>query len=217
MTTSVKKKLLSAFLLSAAFFISCSSNDSESKAVIAKDSTKIEEKTALPDEVETKYQSPPIVNIVDTVTPKRIVIFSKDSAATFDRISLKLGQIYGSILPGYIKKNNLKTEGAPMAWYKQQKAPFFFEAGIPVNKKGTKSVQGVEIREMSAGNAIVAHFYGPYELLPQGYDAIKEYIKDNKKKATGTPYEMYVADPFDKNGKPKDPYKVQTDIVFPIK
>ena len=63
---------------------------------------------------ETKTQRPPIINIVDTVALKMTVIYSSDSAATFDRISLKLGKIYGTKLPEYIKKNNLKTAGAPI-------------------------------------------------------------------------------------------------------
>jgi effector-binding domain-containing protein len=157
------------------------------------------------------------VNIVDTLTPKSIIIYAKDSAASFDRISMKLGNIYGIKLPQYIKKNNLKMAGSPMAWYKKDKAPYFFEAGVPVNKKGSKSVPGVLVREIAAGKAVIAHFYGPFELLPQGYDAIKEWIKDNKKTIAGAPYEIYITDPIDKNGKPVDPYKIQTDIVFPIR
>ena len=62
-----------------------------------------------------------------------------------------------------------------------------------------------------------AHFFGPFQLLPQGYDAIKEWMKDNKKTAAGAAYEIYITDPIDKNGKPVDPYKIQTDIIFPIK
>ena len=50
-----------------------------------------------------------------------------------------------------------------------------------------------------------------------GHDAIKEYMKDNKKVAAGAPYEIYITDPIDKEGKAVDPYKIQTDIVFPIK
>lgn len=116
-----------------------------------------------------------------------------------------------------ISKNNLRAAGSPMVWFKTQQAPYFFEAGIPVDKKGSKSVSGVEIRELRAGNVLVAHFHGPVELLPQGYNAIKEFMKDNNKKAAGAPYERYVTDPIDKDGKPKDPYKIRTDIVFPVK
>jgi AraC family transcriptional regulator len=107
--------------------------------------------------------------------------------------------------------------GAPVAWYTKQKAPYFFEAGFQVSKKGTKAIPGVMLRELGAGKVVVAHFYGPFNLLSQGYDAVKEYMKDYKKTAAGAPYEIYVTDPIDKNGKPVDPYKIRTDIVFPIR
>jgi len=48
-------------------------------------------------------------------------------------------------------------------------------------------------------------------------NAIKEWMKDNNKTATGPAYEVYVTDPLDKDGKAIDPYKVQTDIIFPIR
>ena len=212
-----KKIYYAAILLMCTGIYSCGNNDSKKPESTNKDSLKAigrKEKAAEP---ETKYERPPIVNIVDTLAPKRVVIYCKDSAASFERISLKLGKIYGTKLPEYIKKNKLKTAGAPMAWYRKQKAPYFFEAGIPVNKKGVKSVAGVQIREMSAGKAVIAHFFGPFELLPQGYDVIKEWMKENKKIAAGAPYEIYITDPFDKDGKSVDPYKIQTDIVFPIR
>lgn len=197
-------------------FNACS-NNSEKNAAPKKDSTKTAIRKLQPPAPDVKTIRPPIVNIVDTVAPKRLICFSRDSAKTFERISLKLGKIYGVKLADYIKKNGLKVSGAPMAWYKTQKPPYFFEAGTPINKAGKRQVPGVQVREISAGKVIVAHFYGPYELLPQGYDAIREFMKDNKKVAAGAPYEMYVTDPIDKNGKPVDPYKVQTDIIFPIK
>lgn len=162
-------------------------------------------------------ERPPIINMVDTVAPKRIIIFAKDSARTYERIGLKLGKLYGGKLAETIKKNNLKMTGAPVAWYKTTKAPFFFEAGLQVNKRPAKLPGAVQVRELAAGNVVVAHFYGPYNLMTQGYDAIREWIKVNKKISAGAPFEIYVTDPIGKDGKPLDPYKVQTDIVFPIK
>jgi effector-binding domain-containing protein len=216
------------FLFSILFFVfislfSCGNNDKKDKPADKIDSTKPVTKKEENKEADSKYQRPPIVNIVDTLAPKRIVIYCKDSAANFERIALKLGNIYGVKLAEYIKKNNLKMAGAPMAWYTKQpavsggKAPYFFEAGVPVNKAGAKGVAGVQMREINAGKAVIAHFFGPFDLLPQGYDAIKEFIKDNKKTAAGPAYEVYLTDPMDKNGKAVDPYKIQTDIVFPIK
>lgn len=160
-------------------------------------------------------ERPGIINITDTVQPKRIVIYMKDSAKTFERISIKLGAIYGAKLAEVLKKNNLKMSGAPMAWYKSQKAPYFFEAGVPVTKKPAKLPANVFVREMNVDSVYLAHFYGPYNLLSQGYDAIKERMKDEKRSAGAPPYEIYIDDPIDAKGKPKDPYRIRTDIVFP--
>ena len=214
-TMPVNTKILfnTVILFTGILFGACGNN--KKKEPVKPEKGRI--KTEVKKEPETKFQRPPIVNIVDTVALKMTVIYCTDSAATFERIGLKLGKIYGTKLPEYIKKNNLKTAGAPMAWYKKQKAPFFFEAGMPVNKAGTKPVKGVQIRELSAGKALIVHFFGPFELLPVGYDAVKEWMKENKKTLAGSSYEIYITDPIDKNGKQVDPYKVQTDIVFPIK
>jgi effector-binding domain-containing protein len=146
-----------------------------------------------------------------------MVLYMKDSAKTFERISLKLGAIYGVKLAEVLKKNNIKMAGAPMAWYKSQKPPYFFEAGVPISKKPAKLPKNIFIREMAADSVLIAHFYGPYDLLGQGYDAIKEKMKDEKRTASGAPYEIYIGDPVDATGKPVDPYKVRTDIIFPRK
>jgi effector-binding domain-containing protein len=197
--------------LFAIVLFSCKGKDKNTGPV--KDTLQI--KRAEPKPSDIKVTRPPIINIIDTVSPKRIVLVMKDSAANTARISLKLAQIYGVKLADVIKKNNLKVTGAPMAWYRSQKAPFFFEAGVPVNKRPAKLPAGVKVKEMGVDSVVMAHFYGPYELTPQGYDAIKERLKDIKKSAKGAPYEIYVSDPVEKNGKPIDPYKLQTDIVFP--
>lgn len=215
----MNKKYLHYFLLSliSLVFFSCGGNNDNPSDKAKKDSGKITVKVDTIKKTETKYERPPIVNIVDTIAPKRTVIYAKDSSASFEGISIKLANIYSNKLGVYVKKNNLKTAGAPMAWYTKQKPPYFFEAGVPVNKAGAKPVAGVVVKEMAAGKAIIAHFYGPFNLLPQGYDAIREYIKDNKLTTNGMAYEVYLSDPFDKDGKAVDPYKIQTDIIFPIK
>ncbi|MBC7867070.1 MAG: hypothetical protein H7X88_06000 [Gloeobacteraceae cyanobacterium ES-bin-316] len=158
---------------------------------------------------------PPIVNISDTIAIKYTVLYIKDSAASSDRISQKLAKIYGTTLPEYIKKQNLKVAGAPIAWYKTTKAPFFFEAGLPVNKKPIKLPKGIFVKTIGGDKAVIAHFFGPYSITSMGYEALADFVTSNKKKRKGLPYEIYVTEPFDKDGKAIDPYKVQTDIVYP--
>lgn len=162
-------------------------------------------------------ERPPIINITDTVSVKSLVLTMKDSAATYERISKKLGEIYVIRLGGILKKNHVKITGQPMAWYSTNKAPYFFEAGIPIDKKPQKLPPQAHIREIGSDSVTVAHFYGPYSKLSMGYDAVRDWLKSRKKSGGGKPYEIYISDPIDKDGKPIDPYKVQTDIIFPWK
>ena len=208
---------LPVVLIACGTQLSCTSKGKKEPAAPPKDTLIVPVKKTEKTVPDGKFQRPPIINIVDTVSPRRMVIFAKDSARAYERIGMKLGKIYGTKLAETIKKNNLKMTGAPLAWYKTTKAPFYFEAGLQINKKPARLVPGVQYREMAVGKIVLAHFYGPYDQMSQGYDAIKEWMKDNKKIAAGAPYEIYVTDPIDKKGKPVDPYKVQTDIVFPIR
>ena len=180
MTNPFFKTSLVLFLF---FTISCKSKKEEVKPTVPGTTFIIKKDTARP-APDGSPQRPPIVNITDTIAARYIVLYIKDSASTSGRISQKLAKIYGVTLPEFIQKNKLSISGAPMAWYKTTKAPFFFEAGLPINKKPAK--------------------------LPKGI-----FVKDNKKKRDGIPYEIYVTEPIGKDGKAIDPYKVQTDIVYP--
>lgn len=187
--------------------------DKNPSKVKSSDSTVVNKKK--PTEVALPTNRPPIINITDTLSVKQLVLCMKDSSANFDRISLKLGQIYGVKLATIIKKNNLKITGQPVAWYKARKAPYFFEAGIPVDKRPRKLPVNAFIKVIGVDSVVVAHFYGGYDLLPQAYEALTDIIKERKRTLKNKPYEIYIDDPMDKNGKLKDPYKVQTDVVFP--
>lgn len=156
----------------------------------------------------------PVINMTDTVSNKHLVLCLRDSAANSGRIAKKLGEIYSVKLTAIIKKNGLKITGPPMAWYRSQKAPFFFEAGLPIDKKPKKMLYGAYLKSIGTDSTIVAHFYGPYNLTNAAYPVLQDWIKDHRKKIIHPPYEVYIDDPTDKNGKLKDPYKVQTDIVF---
>jgi effector-binding domain-containing protein len=164
---------------------------------------------------DTLPSNAPIINIADSVSQNLLILCIKDSAKNSVRLSEKLAKIYGIKLPEFIKKNKLKTTGAPMAWYKTQKSPFFFEAGIPIDKKPAKLPKGFIINKIGGYRNIIAHYFGPYEETSQAYDALKDWLKENHKNQVAPAYEIYVGDPYDKEGKPIDPYKVQTDIIIP--
>ncbi len=196
-------------------FLFCTGCSNKDKKPTGKEPTILIKKDTPQSKTGDKPKSAPIINITDTIAIRYHVLYIKDSAATSIRLSQKLAAIYGEKLGSVIRKNKLKPVGPPMAWYKTQKAPFFFEAGIPIEKKPGKLPKQILYKQLKGDSAVVAHFYGPYEETYQAYYALKEWLKDRKRKSTAPPYEIYISDPIDEKGKPKDPYKVQTDIIFP--
>lgn len=159
---------------------------------------------------------PPIINLIDTIAIKYTILYVKDSASTSERMSRKLATLFTEKLPAYIKEQKLTIEGQPIVWYKSVKSPFYFEAGLPVNKKPATKSKIYLTKSIGGDSAIVAHYYGPYSKTNMAYDVLNEWTAENHKKKNGTPYEIYVSDPWNISGMP-DPYKMQTDIVYPHK
>jgi effector-binding domain-containing protein len=211
--TTIAKSLLP--LLAGALLLACNNGSSEKKGpeppTIAPGADS--SKPTGGDSAKPVAQKPPIINIIDTLAVAKTVLYMKDSAASTERIGMKLGIIYDQKLGKCLADNKLTMAGAPMAWYASQEPPFFFEAGVPVNKKPTKLPPGVFVREIPAGNVTIARFFGPYEMTGLGYQAVMDRLKASKTATTAPPYEVYIGDP----GTQPDPYKVQTDIVFPVK
>ncbi len=195
--------------------IPASCKDKEEDNAKAKEIPLVLKKDSSTAKKSSASQNAPIINITDSVAPKANVIYIKDSAATSLRLSQKLAQIYGTKLGAVIKQQKLKVTGAPIAWYRTQKAPFFFEAGLPVDKKPTKLAKNVLFKTIGGDSALIAHYYGPYEQTGAAYEALTDWLKGRKKKLKSPAYEIYVTDPVDKKGNLVDPYKVQTDIIFP--
>jgi effector-binding domain-containing protein/ribosome-associated toxin RatA of RatAB toxin-antitoxin module len=154
----------------------------------------------------------PVIRLDTTTVRAMTVVYISDSARDGQEISKKLAGIYGQELAAFIAKNHLKMTGAPMAWYSGDQFPLLFDAGVPVDKAPAATEGRIKIRKTPAGAALVAHFWGPYELDPLGYKALADSLGRSGRKASGMAYEVYVGDP----GVEKDPYKVQTDILQPV-
>jgi effector-binding domain-containing protein len=155
----------------------------------------------------------PRMNIEEISLPVQIIVYVTDSAGS----SAEIGQKFAKILPielgGFLKKNNMHMAGAPSAWYYGNHFPFVFDVGVAVNKMPDSTYGRIKVKQLTAGNAVVVHFYGPYDQTGKGYSLASDWIKEHGKTETGAPYEVYLGDP----GIEKDPYKVLTNIIFPVK
>ena len=203
--------MLAAAVLTALLF-SCGNNNEENTQT--KEIPVINYKTA---KDSAKQDQAPIINIVDTASPEWSILYMKDSSSTGDGIARKLAAIYHQKLPEFIKKNKLEISGPFIAWYTQDKKGngFFFEAGIPVNRKPVKSGKKVLFRQIGrhGDSAMIAHYYGPYELTYYAYEALKERLNELGKKQKGKIFEVYIDNPTDDKGNRIDPFKVRTDII----
>lgn len=150
----------------------------------------------------------PKMTVEEITVQPMIVLAIRDTAPTMADIGPRLGKNYG-LIGAYMGQNGLQMAGAPLAWYHTEKEPFILEAGIPVDKKPSGTHPTITVKEIGPAKAVVVHFWGPYELTPQGYDKIREWLKKNNKKPLGAAFDVYVTDPTTVN----DPYQVQTDII----
>jgi len=154
----------------------------------------------------------PKYTIEEAGTPARYLLYVTDSATSTAEITKKFIHIIPVELGGFMKKNGLKMAGVPLAWYYSDKPPFVFDIAAQVDKLPEHTEGRIQTKTLPAGKAVVVHFYGPYELTSKAYAAAQKWMEDNHKTAAGAPYEVYLGDP----GIEKDPYKILTDIVFPV-
>lgn len=197
----MKKHLLYASVLALAF--SCGNKDqnagSESAAV---DTTQADTATAAKE---------PTMQIEETTVAQQYLMVMNDSAATSEEIGSKLGTIFGKI-GECAGKCKMENAGPPVAWYNGPNAPWKFVAGMPFKTKCEHPESGISNKEIKGGKAVVVHYFGPYEMSGKAYEAGDKYLREKNLTASDAPYEVYVGDPMVE----KDPYKVQTDVVFPI-
>jgi hypothetical protein len=205
----MKLLILTSSICLLLFTTSCN-NNSENQTPSNKPSAE----QALPAEVKT--EKAPIVNVEDTLEIRRNVLCVRDSAANYERLLVKLDNIFNKKIADVLKASKLTAKGLPMAWYNNKKGLYFFEAGVPVDSLPNKAAKGMYIKRTNTDSCIVAHFFGPINLTTKGYDVLNERLTDLKKSKSNSPYEIYV-NGFQLGSVGLDPYKLETTIVMPYK
>ncbi|MGA2822745.1 MAG: GyrI-like domain-containing protein [Bacteroidales bacterium] len=151
--------------------------------------------------------------IEEKLMPEQTVLLIRDSAGpkTYNQI---FGKGYGEIMQ-FIKANRLQCKGSPFAIYIKYDTVTMFsimDMGIPV-EKAEKGKGRIRVAKIPPGNAVAAYYFGPYDKIHPVYNALHQYCKESGKVIAGGPWEIYVTDPMTE----KDPMKVETDILFPVK
>jgi len=113
---------------------------------------------------------------------------------------------YGEIF-NFIKKNELKP-GKVMAFYLDFQDPVTMEAGVEVDRIPEQLSGRIESKFVAGGEAVVAHYTGPYEEMEKPYNEIKKWLKENNREAREFPFEVYLNEP----SRVKDKYELKTDV-----
>lgn len=150
------------------------------------------------------------IKIEATTIPDMIFVSTKKESK-LETISEDIGASYGKI-GKFMGKNKLEQAGPVFALYHSYTPEkVSMECGIPVTKM-VKGEGDILVSEMKAGNAVVAHYYGDYAGTGAAHELIDKWVKENNKKVTGSPWEVYITDPMVEI----DTMKWLTDVYYPI-
>ncbi len=148
---------------------------------------------------------------IEATTINDINYLAVRDTAQMPEIGAKIGMDLG-IVGKVMKEQKLQMAGAPFViYYTKPPADFIMDVAANLDKPGKASGK-VQPGVIKAGNAVVAHYFGDYGKIKEGYNALEKWIADNNKKIIGNPWEVYVTDP----GMEKDTAKWQTDIYFKV-
>lgn len=150
------------------------------------------------------------VSMERVVLKPMTVVYIRDTASLAG-ISDKFRKDYGELFQ-LIGAQQLRP-GKVMAFYHSYSDPVIFEAAVEVDRMPANLAGRNMARTIGGGDAIVAHFKGPYEMMDLPYKAITQWLKDNGKQADGLPFESYLNDP----EAIKDKYELLTDVYQLLK
>jgi effector-binding domain-containing protein len=148
---------------------------------------------------------------VEEATIDEQLLATYKTTTNLQNITNDIGTSYQKI-GEFLKKNKLEMTGPVLAIYHSfSPEKIEMECAVPIGKK-IKGDGTINVIKRPAENVIVAHYYGPYAGTESAHKTIEIYIKENNKKATGSPWEVYVTDP----GIEKDTAKWLTEIYYPV-
>jgi AraC family transcriptional regulator len=130
----------------------------------------------------------------------------------------EVAETLASFLPavfGYAQRHGLALTGPPFSRYLEiGMGSLVIQGGVPVAAPPPgEPGDGIEAITIPAGAAAVAVHRGPYERLPETYQAIEAWVQAQGHTVAGPPWETYLTDP----GERPDPETWETEIVQPIK
>nr|WP_221381891.1 helix-turn-helix domain-containing protein [Actinoplanes polyasparticus] len=159
---------------------------------------------------ERKTAVPLDISVRDLPTVHALVIRRR---VTRDEIATALAECLPAVFD-YAQRQGLAIAGPPFARYPEVgMGSLVMESGITVAEPPSAVLaDGIEAIVIPAGRAVVTIHRGPYDGLPESYQQIEKWMRDQGLSAAGAPRETYLTDP----GDHPDPATWETEIVQPV-
>ncbi|MCD4664404.1 MAG: GyrI-like domain-containing protein [Bacteroidales bacterium] len=138
---------------------------------------------------------------------------TKKKTVSMEEIGPAMGEIFGGLME-YMQKNSIEITGPPFAiWHSwDPEGENEMECGIPVMKIVGEPGEFNSITTYE-GKAVSTLHIGPYDSSGDTWLTVENYIKENKLKINGSPWEVYLTNP---QTEP-DTSKWKTKIFQPVK
>ncbi|GIF19997.1 AraC family transcriptional regulator [Actinoplanes tereljensis] len=161
--------------------------------------------------IERKPAVPLDISVRDLPTIHALVMRRR---VTRDEIAAALGECLPAVFD-YAQRNGLAIAGPPFARYPEVgMGSLVIEGGITIAEPpSTPLDDGIEALVIPAGRAAVTIHRGPYDGLPESYQQVEKWMRDQGLSAAGAPWETYLTDP----GDHPDPATWETEIVQPVR
>nr|MDT0661339.1 AraC family transcriptional regulator [Micromonospora sp. DSM 115978] len=133
---------------------------------------------------------------------------------TCDEIATTLAEFLPTVF-GYAQQHGLAMAGPPFARYPEVgMGSLVMEGGVSIAAPPpTTPDAGIEAITVPACRAAVTIHRGPYDSLPDSYQQIEKWMREQGLVAAGPPWETYLTDP----GDHPDPATWETELVQPIR
>ena len=133
-----------------------------------------------------------------------------DSCALQD-VSQRMSDLYSEILVFGVRSGVDMTNRPLAIYHRLDEKMAVFELGVPVDKRIPVTGR-IQYKTMLGKEHVVANYYGSYETLEDGHNAIQHWLMRYRRKINGYPWEMYVTDPVIE----PDTNKWLTRIYYPV-
>jgi effector-binding domain-containing protein len=144
-------------------------------------------------------------------TPQPALAIRSRANTAVESIPQRIEEAYKAIAE-YMQALGEQPAGPPYAaYYNMDMTDLDLEAGVPV----TRAMPGngeICAGELPGGRAATCLYTGPYHRLEEGYNALSDWIQENRYETTGVAYEFYLNSPVE-----TPPEELQTEIVYPLR